>query len=256
MYTGITSHVGGLVAAIAVLTGTAILRGGTAAADSNQDEQFLALLDKEHIPAQENVPTLITTAHAVCRRLDGGESVGDIVDEMRNYAFSVNPMQRIYDQNRVTRTMNRFITAAVEAYCPFDQGKIASASANPAPGSIEPMRVNAHGTVLASMVWAVPSGEITPPDPPQIPAPLPPTAQPETPPRPIAARPRPKQAPPPPQQPPPRPQQPGGAASGGGGGSTGPGGNSGGGNGGSGGSGPVEPSPTKPMSPGWVRLAP
>ena len=218
MYTGITSHVGGLVAAIAVLTGTAILRGGGAAADSDQDEQFLALLDKEHIPAQANVPTLITTAHAVCRRLDGGEPVGDIVDEMRNYAFSVNPMERLFDQNRVTRTMNRFITAAVEAYCPFDQSKIASVMTNPAPGVNEPtdrlgaythnavnpesdlrqlppaldMDRNAHGTVLASMVGAVPSGEITPPNPPEIP---PPPVPPPTPPLPVLPPPLP--APPP-----------------------------------------------------------
>jgi hypothetical protein len=62
MFTGITSHAGTLVTAIVVLTGAAILRGGTAAADPNQDEQFLELLDKEDIPALQNVPSLIATA--------------------------------------------------------------------------------------------------------------------------------------------------------------------------------------------------
>ena len=273
MYTGVTSHVGGMVAAIAVLTGTAILRGGVAAADANQDEQFLELLDKEHIPAQENVPTLITTAHAVCRRLDGGVPVGDIVNEMRNYAFSVDPRERVFDQNRVTRTMNRFITAAVQAYCPSDQSKIASIAAymhDAVDSGSDPRRLppasnmdrNAHGMVLASTVWAVPSGAIAPPNPPQIPPPPPPLAQPQAPPRPVAAPPRPKQAPAPPQQRPPPPQQveppavapqPGGAGSGGG---TGTGGNAGGGTEGRGGGGPVAPPPKPPVSPGWVRLAP
>ena len=36
-----------LVTAIVVLSGAAIVRGGAAAADSNQDDQFLALLNKE-----------------------------------------------------------------------------------------------------------------------------------------------------------------------------------------------------------------
>jgi hypothetical protein len=105
MFTGITSHAGALVTAIVVLTGGAIVRVGAAAADSNQDEQFLALLEKEDIPAQRNVPTLVTTAHAVCRKLDGGVPVGDVVDEMKNYAFSVNPTARLFDQDRVTRTV-------------------------------------------------------------------------------------------------------------------------------------------------------
>ena len=72
MFTGITSHSGALVTAIVVLTGTAILHGGTAAADSNQDDQFLALLDEEGIPALDGVPSLIDTAHKVCRTLNAG----------------------------------------------------------------------------------------------------------------------------------------------------------------------------------------
>ncbi|MGO8849840.1 DUF732 domain-containing protein [Mycobacterium sp.] len=329
MFTGITTHAGALAGAIVVLTGAAILRGGAAAADPNQDDQFLALLDEEDIPALSGVPSLIDTAHKVCRTLDGGMPVDGLVDVMVNDAYSIDPTERLYPPGRLARTEARFITAAVEAYCPYDQGKIASIMANPAPGSNEPTQrvaaythnavnsgsdlrepppardminlraawqeptgtgavrlphlmdgvfvagrcgddrsdCDAHGTVLASLIGAVPSGEITPPP---IPAPRPPTAQTLTPPRPIAAPPRPKQPPPPPKQPPPPPQQPppppqqaeppavgpqpGGAAGSGGGGGTG--GNGGGGIGGNGGGGPAEPSPTPPMPPGFVRLAP
>ncbi len=62
MFTGITSHGGALVSAIVVLAGAAILRGGAAAADSNQDDQFLALLSQEGIPPVSGVPSLIATA--------------------------------------------------------------------------------------------------------------------------------------------------------------------------------------------------
>jgi hypothetical protein len=310
MFTGITSRA--LVTAIVVLTAGAILRGGAAAADSNQDEQFLALLDEEDIPALEGVPSLIATAHNVCRKLDGGMTVEALVDDMRNNSFTDPTGQRFPDR-RITATITRFISAAVEAYCPYDQSKIAS---NPAPGSNEPTHrvaaythnavtsgsdlrepplaldminmpatrqeptgtaavrlpqsmgggvfvpgryrgnrsdCDAHGTLLASLIGAVSSRELTPPNPPQIPTPPPPpTAQMLTPPRPIVAPLPPKQPPPLPKQPPPPSQQveppavgpqPGGAAGGGG-------------SGGTGGDGPAEPSPTPPMPPGLVGLAP
>jgi hypothetical protein len=218
MFTSITGHAGALVTAIVVLTGGAILGGGAAAADPSQDDQFLALLDKEEIPAMENAPSLIDTAHKVCRKLDDGTPVQDLVDTMRNNAYNDQPMARLFPR-RVTSTLTRFITAAVEAYCPNDQSKIASIMANPAPVSNQPMhRVAAdthrsdwaHGTVLASLIGAVPSGEIITPDPPQIPAPPPPTAQllpKQAPPPPKQAPPPPKQSPPPPQQAEPPPQQ-------------------------------------------------
>jgi Protein of unknown function (DUF732) len=320
-FTGITTHAGALVTAIAVLTGAAILRGGAAVADSNQDEQFLALLDKKGIPALTGVPSLIYTAHKVCRKLDAGMLADDLVDAMVNDAYGIDPPERQYAPGRLARTEARFVTAAVEAYCPYDQSKIASIMANPAAGWNEPTQrvapsthdavnsggdlrepppgldminmpaprqeptgtgavwmphlmdggvfvagrsggdrsdFDAHGTVLASRIGAVPSGEITDPSPP--PAPPPPAAHIETAPRPIAAPPRPNQAPPPSQQSPPPPQQPpppavapqpGGAAGSGGGG-----GNGGGSTGGSGGGRPAEPSPEPPMPPGFVALAP
>jgi Protein of unknown function (DUF732) len=88
MFTGITSHAGALVTAIVVLTGGAVLRGGAAAADPNQDEQFLALLDQEEIPALQNVPSLIATAHKICRELDGGMTVDAVVGDMKNNSFA------------------------------------------------------------------------------------------------------------------------------------------------------------------------
>ncbi|ORV17883.1 DUF732 domain-containing protein [Mycobacterium celatum] len=276
MLTGITSRAGTLVTTIVVLTGAAVLHADVAGADPNQDDQFLALLDKEEIPALANVPSIIATAHKVCRKLDGGVPVDDVVDTMTDNAYGVDPLLRLYPPARVTSTVTRFITAAVEVYCPDDQGKIASIMANPEPGSGEPThRLGAYtrnaansgndaleptdggvflagryrsdrsdgyadDTVLTSLTAAVPSGEITPPNPPQIPTPPPPAAH------------KPQQQPPPPQQvePPAAAPQPGDAAGSGGGGS-------GGGNG-NGGSGPVpaEPSPEPPIPPGFVRLAP
>ena len=208
----------------------------------------------------------------------------------------------------------------MEAYCPYDQSKLASIMANPAPASNESTHrvapymhnavnsgsdlrepppaldminmsaawqqatgigavrlpqlmdggvfasgryggnrsdCDAHGPALASLIGAVPPGEVTQPDPPQIPAPPPPAAQIQTPHRPMAPPP-PKQPPPPPQQvePPAVGPQPGDAAGSGGGGSTGGGGNGSGSTGGNGDGGPAKPSPAPSMPPGFVRLAP
>jgi Protein of unknown function (DUF732) len=134
MFTGITTHAGSLITAVVVLTGAAILSSGTAAADP-QDDQFLALLDKEGIPALSGVPNLIATAHDACRALDAGDSASTVVDALTNFASRNDPSQ---DIGRYHRTEVRFLRAAVGAYCPYDQGKIASIMANPVPGSNEP----------------------------------------------------------------------------------------------------------------------
>lgn len=293
MFTSTTSHASALLAAVLVLTGGAIAGGGTAVADPSQDEQFGALLEIADIPSQANLPSLIATAHKVCGKLDGGMPVGALVDTMKNNAYELNPSLRMASARRLTSTMTRFITAAVEAYCPHNQGKItagmASAAAHthtafgpmimpavrrePSDGTPRP-DYGAHVTVLASLIGPVPSGEITPN--PQIPPPPPPTAQIETPPRPIVVPQQPRHAPPPPKQPPPAPQQPppppkqppppavaphpgDAAGSGGGGGSGGTGGAGPGGPGGPGGpagAGPAAPPAQPPMPPGVVRLAP
>ncbi|SPM31606.1 DUF732 domain-containing protein [Mycobacterium terramassiliense] len=265
MFIGTTGRSGALVTAIVLLSGVAILRGGAAAADP-QDDRFLALLDQEGIPALQGVPNLIDTAHDVCRTLDAGMPAAGLVDAMVNNAFGIDPAEREYAPGRLARTEARFITAAVGAYCPYDQGKIASIRAN-RTGWNGTTRSDARQARLTSLTAAVPSGEITDPDPTQIPATPPPAAQIRTPRQPVAAPPPPKQPPPPAQKPPPPPQQvaepppqeppppavgpqPGGAAGGGGGASGGGGGTGGGNAGGTGGTGPRDP------SPGFVRLAP
>jgi uncharacterized membrane protein YgcG len=117
-----------------------------------------------------------------------------------------------------------------------------------------------HGTMLAALITAVPSGEIIPPNPPQIPVPPPPTVEQIAPPPPIAAPPLPQQLPPPPQQeePPAAVPSPGGAngSGGSGDGGGGEGGDGAGGPGGDGGDGPAAPLPTAAMPPGGVRLSP
>lgn len=295
MFPGITSHGGALAAAIALLTGGAILCGDPAAADSSQDAQFRALLNVEGIPAIDGMPTLIDTAHKVCRVLDRGISVDTMVDAMINNAYDQDPVERAYPRSRLEHTMTRFITASVEAYCPQDQGKIASIMAATFPGAgwNEPTvsgvfrsvdhRSGSAALALASSIGALPSGELNPPTPPAIPPP-PPAEHLRTPPRPVVAQPAPKRMPPPPKQPPPPPKQPpppppqvkppevapqpggapgsgGGMTGGGTGGTGGPGGGGLGGGGiggGSGGGGPAHPAPAPepPMPPGFVRLAP
>ena len=112
---GITTHAGSLVTAIVVLTGTAILRSGAASADPNQDDQFLALLSQEGIPAMLGVPDLIKTAHKVCGELDGGVPVDTVVDELVNNANMITPGA---DPGRLRRTETRFVIASAGAYCP------------------------------------------------------------------------------------------------------------------------------------------
>lgn len=300
---GVTSHAGVLVTTLVLLSGAAILRGGAATADSNEDDQFLALLAQEGIPALEGVPSLVDVAHKVCRALDAGIPADRVLDAMVEYAGSNDPPERFYAPGRLARTEARFITASVGAYCPYDRSKITFLVTDPTsrwndpahrmsdnirnavnsrddrrephvspsgalatgPSAGEPLDFNVNAAALVSSTGAVPAGEVTQPNPPQLPAPPPPLAH-LAPPQPIAAPPRPQRVPPPPQSPPvPRvAPQPGAAPGNGGGGSTGgdlpaapppappeappppappvP---------------PVPPAPPPPpMAPGFVRLAP
>jgi hypothetical protein len=117
MFTGITTHAGPLVTAIVVLTGAAILRCGAASADS-QDDQFLALLSQEGVPAISGVPDLIQTAHKVCGELDGGVPADTVVDELVSNANIITPGA---DPGRLRRTETRFVIASAGAYCPNHQ---------------------------------------------------------------------------------------------------------------------------------------
>lgn len=279
-FNGITSHAGVLVTTIALLSGGAILRDPAAAADANQDDQFLALLAQQGIPALEGVPSLVDTAHKVCHALDAGVPADRIRDALVEYAESNDPAERQYAPGRLARTEGRFIVAAVGAYCPWERSKLGSlvthhpaSSAKsswneptgPAAQRIHPSDFEVHATALASLIGAIPPGGITEPNPPQLPAPSPPVEHLQTPPRPTAAPPRPQPLPPRPQQPPPPQEAPPpavapqpGAAPGGGSGSPD----------GIGGGLPAEPAPAPPappppspappppMAPGFVRLAP
>ncbi|BBY19926.1 hypothetical protein MSTO_01310 [Mycobacterium stomatepiae] len=209
-FTGITSKVSILTTAIVFLSGAATLRGGAAIADSNEDH-FLTLLASEDIPALEGVPSLIDTAHKVCHALDTGTPANRVVDALVDYAVSNDPSERQYAPGRLTRTEARFVLAAVGAYCPYDQSKLAvlvtrpssrSEPTHPAAKEIRLSDFEVHATTLASVIEATPPAGITDPDPPQIPPPSPPVGHLRTPPLPVAAPPRPQQSPARPQQPP------------------------------------------------------
>jgi hypothetical protein len=117
MFTG-TTHVGYPVTAFVALTGAAILGGGAASADSNQDDQFLALLSQQGIPALSGIPDLIKTAHDVCGQLNSGVPTSTVVSEFEQFANSVTPGR---DPGRVHRSAIRFVTASAGAYCPNQQ---------------------------------------------------------------------------------------------------------------------------------------
>ncbi|MEB3023290.1 DUF732 domain-containing protein [[Mycobacterium] crassicus] len=228
MYTRSTTYHGVMTIA-AVALAAALLQCGTAAADPNQDDQFLALLQSKQIPARENVPTVIAAGHTVCRKLDDGMAADAILDGLTEDADEMNPLLR-NEPARLSATMSRFIAAAVEVYCPGDQAKIASLLASGArrsstpshlfaPATYHPMtvagsdasdrpRADMHGAVFGSPVGAVASGEISQPSPPQIPPPKVPEAKIPKSPRVVTKPPPPQQIQPPPQQiqsPPPQP---------------------------------------------------
>lgn len=213
MFTRITVAVGSLFAAILLLCGAAILRGGAASADPKQDEGFLELLSQNGVSALSGVPSLIATAHQICSSLDAGMSPDALVDELVNNANAVTPGA---DPARLARTEARFLAAAVQAYCPKYQGRVAPA------GWDKPR----HRVVPASLFK-----ETNPADP--IPPSPGPEAQNLKPPQAVAPPPAAKVAPPVVGPPPGR----GGGGGGNGGGSAGV-------------------APTPPMEPGIIALAP
>jgi hypothetical protein len=265
MFSGIIRQLPVTVTAVALLISAAILPGHTAAADPDQDQKFFDLLGQKEIPPVDNANSLIETAHKACSKLDSGMSVGDLVDLIRNNGYNENPLTRLNPADRITRTINQFIVASVEAYCPYDRGKIASIAAYPAIPSGEPayrVTVYAHDAVasrllvLASLVGTVPDGDIAPTKPLPVPAqppPLPQEVQPvpqEPPPPPQRVQPVPQHAPsrqaePPPPAAPPQAEPPQAPA---------PAPDPGGDNGGA--PAPESPSPAPPAPPGHIRLAP
>jgi hypothetical protein len=268
MFSGIIRQLPAAVTGVVFLISVAVLPGHLAAADPDQDQKFFDLLGQKEIPPVDNANSLIETAHKACSKLDGGMSVGDLVDLIRNNGYNENPLTRLNPGDRITRTINQFIIASVEAYCPYDRGKIASIAAYRANPSGEPTyRVTeyAHDAVasrrliLASVIGTVPAGEIPPTKPLPVPAqPPPPPEQlapapqePPPPPRHVQQAPQRQQQvePPPqeapPQEAPPQAEQPQAPA---------PAPEPGGGNGGA--PAPDSPSPAPPAPPGHIRLAP
>jgi hypothetical protein len=122
--TRITSLADALVSASVVLT-AAIVCAGAAGADpsANQQDQFVALLAQQQIPATDNVSGLVARAHEICGELDGGAPFQSVVDEETNTAYGDNPSLHLYP-GRVRRTAVKFITASVTVYCPSHQGQL------------------------------------------------------------------------------------------------------------------------------------
>jgi hypothetical protein len=254
MFSGIIRQLPTAVTAVALLVSAAVLPGHTAAADPDQDQKFFDLLGQKEIPPVDNANSLIETAHKACSKLDSGMSVGDLVDLIRNNGYNENPLTRLNPADRITRTINQFIIASVEAYCPYDRGKIASIAAYHPSGSGGVM------IVLASETEPLPAGEIPPTKPLPVPAAPPPPPeelapapqQPPPPPRHVQQAPQRQQQvepapqePPPPAEQPPQAEQPQAPA---------PAPAPGGGNGGP--PAPESPSPAPPAPPGHIRLAP
>ena len=152
MFSGIIRRLPAAVTAVVFFISAAVLPGHTAAADPDQDQKFFDLLGQKEIPPVDNATSLITSAHKVCGKLDDGVPVGDIVETIRNNGFNENPLTRLDPPDRITRTINQFITASVEAYCPRDRGKIASIAAYTGRGSRDVV------IVLASLTEALPRG--------------------------------------------------------------------------------------------------
>jgi hypothetical protein len=120
--TGITSLADALVGVSVVLT-AAIICAGAAGADPSQQDQFLARLQQEQIPAIDNVPALVYHAHEICGDLDGGASVETVVTDVMNRAYGDNPALHVFPA-RVRKTAVRFVTASVDVYCPSHQGEL------------------------------------------------------------------------------------------------------------------------------------
>ena len=246
------------LSAVALVGASTLGSSAIAIADPGQDQRFFDLLGQKEIPPVDNANSLITSARHACEKLDGGMPVGDLVELVRTNGFNENPLTRLQPQDRITRTIDQFINAAVEAYCPYNKGKIASIAA------YRTARARVH---LVSLSIPIPAGEIAPTKPLPVPAQPPPVPQelqpaPEqAPPLPHRVQPAPQQiapqepAPPAevPREPPPAAGTPAPAAPGGGsqdGGAGGPGGDAGGGRA------PAPQTPDQPAPPGHIRLAP
>lgn len=217
-----------LAGIIELVTCAAIALAPQASA-TGQDDDFLALLAQAGVPAHDNIPSVIDYGHKVCEALDGGESASSVIDTMANYGYAEDPS---HDLGQYHRTMVRFVGVSVRAFCPGNEGKLASFS-----GSKGHHRIVFSGLLI--------------PNPPQIPPQPEPAIKLVAPP--VAT---PSPAPPPKQVPPPPPQvvRPPAARPEEGAGGEGTGGGVNGGGGSSSGGVPAQPAPQLPE--GHIVLAP
>jgi uncharacterized protein DUF732 len=123
--TGITSLADALVSASVLLTAAIICAGAAAADPSQQQDQFVALLEQEQIPptGDGEVPGVVARARQLCGELNGGTSADTLVNDEMNRGYADNPRLRLIP-DRVRRTAIRFVTASVTVYCPSHRGEL------------------------------------------------------------------------------------------------------------------------------------
>jgi hypothetical protein len=125
MRTGIAGLTNALVGASVMLT-AAIMCADPAGADpSQQQDQFLALLEQEQIPPTDagEVTGVVARAHHICSEINGGTPVDAVVNEEMDRGYAENPRLHLM-ADRVRRTVVRFVTASVTVYCPRHQGEL------------------------------------------------------------------------------------------------------------------------------------
>ena len=109
------------VSAVALIAAATLGSSASAIADPGQDQRFFDLLGQKEIPPVDNANSLITSARHACEKLDAGMPVGDLVELVRTNGFNDNPLARLQPQDRVTRTIDQFINAAVRSLLPAQQ---------------------------------------------------------------------------------------------------------------------------------------
>jgi hypothetical protein len=109
-----------------VVLASAIMCAGAAAADpSQQQDQFLALLDQEQIPPIDDgeVAGVVARARYLCGQLNGGTPVNTLINDEMDRGYADNPRLQLVP-DRVRRTAVRFVTASVNVYCPSHRGEL------------------------------------------------------------------------------------------------------------------------------------
>jgi hypothetical protein len=123
--TGIASRADALIGASVVLITAIILAGAAGADPSQQQDQFVALLQQEQIPPTDDgeVVGVVARAHHICGELNGGTPIDAVVNEEMDRGYADNPRLHLM-ADRVRRTVVRFVTASVDVYCPRHQGEL------------------------------------------------------------------------------------------------------------------------------------